>query len=86
MPWGYKHVYHHYVQTSSLKLLGQSKPNIMWTLLGTRGHKWSWSHDQDGCHAHIYGQMAKSFKTLLYQNQKSHDLDTWHGLSGTQCL
>ena len=32
---GYIHVYDHYIQTSSsLKPLGQSKPNFMWSILG----------------------------------------------------
>ena len=43
-PWyclGYIHVYDHYFQTAvpSLKLLSQSKPNFMWSLLEKRGHK-----------------------------------------------
>ena len=44
-------------QTSSLKLLGQSKPNFMWSLLGKGNesmYKWSRSHDQDGRHAHMW--------------------------------
>ena len=28
------HVYDHNIQTSSLKPLGQSKPNFMWSILG----------------------------------------------------
>ena len=32
---GFIHVHYHYFQTSSsLKLLGQSMPNFMWTLFG----------------------------------------------------
>ena len=30
------HVYEYYFQTSSLKQLGQSKLNFMWSLLGTK--------------------------------------------------
>ena len=37
--------------------------------------KWSWSHDQDGRHAHIW---LKPFKNLLLQNQKADDLRTWY--------
>ena len=40
LPKGYIHVYDHYFQTSfSLKPLGQSKPNLMWGLLGKWEHK-----------------------------------------------
>ena len=31
---GYIHVYDYNIQTSSLKLLGQSKPNLLWSILG----------------------------------------------------
>ena len=30
---GYIHVYDHNIQTSSLKPLGQSKPNSMWSIV-----------------------------------------------------
>ena len=48
------HVYTSDIQrSSSLKLLGQSKPILCGGSL-RRGnenlYKWSWSHDQDGCH------------------------------------
>ena len=33
LQWGYIHVYDHNIQTSSLKLLGQSKPNFMWSIV-----------------------------------------------------
>ena len=33
LPRGYIHVYDHNIQTSSLKPLGQSKPNFMWSIL-----------------------------------------------------
>ena len=32
-PLGYIHVYDHNIQTSSLKPLGQSKPNFMWSIV-----------------------------------------------------
>ena len=39
-PWGYIHVYdHHFQSCSSLKPLGQSKPNFMWSLLGKEERK-----------------------------------------------
>ena len=34
LPGGYIHVYDYHSQTSSLKPLGQSKPNFMLSLLG----------------------------------------------------
>ena len=37
--------------------------------------KRSWSHDQDGRHAHIW---LKSLKNLLLRNQKADDLETWY--------
>ena len=33
---GYIHVYDHKIQTSSLKALGQSKANFMWSILRKR--------------------------------------------------
>ena len=40
LPWGYIHVYDHNIQTSSsLKPLGQSKPNFMWSILRKREFK-----------------------------------------------
>ena len=33
LPRGYIHVYDHIIQTSSLKRLGQSEPNFMWSIL-----------------------------------------------------
>ena len=33
LPRGYIHVYDHNIQTSSLKPLGQSKPNFLWSIL-----------------------------------------------------
>ena len=50
-PWGNVHVYYHNIQRhSSLKPLGQSKPNFG-AFLGReneRLNKWSMSHDQGG--------------------------------------
>ena len=55
----------HNVQTSSLKSLGQSKPNFMWSIL-RRGnqslYELSRSHDQDGRHAH---KLVKTLTNLL---------------------
>ena len=42
---------------TSLKPLGQFNSNFIWRLLRTREQslfKWSWSHDQDDRHAHIW--------------------------------
>ena len=61
----YIHVYNHYYQTSSsLKLLGQSKQNFIWSLLGKwerKLYKWYRSHDQDGHHAHLWQKPSKLF-------------------------
>ena len=48
--------------------------------------KWSWSHDQDGRHAHIW---LKPLKNRFLQNQKADDLGTWYvalGLWGLPSL
>ena len=54
MPGGCIHVYDHNIQKSSLKPLGQSKTNFMWSIV--RGdeslYKWSRSHDLDGHHGY----------------------------------
>ena len=39
LPWSYIHVYDHNIQTSSLKPLGQLKPNFMWSIVGKGGMK-----------------------------------------------
>ena len=72
LPRGYIHVYDHCFQTSSpLKPFGQSKPNIMRSLLG-KGNKslyiWSRSHDQDGRHAHIWCKPLKIFSYRTYSH------------------
>ena len=36
--------------------------------------KWSWSHDQDWLPCPC---MVKTFKNLLFRNQKAIDLETW---------
>ena len=72
--------------TSSQKPPGQSKPNFIWSY-GSGNEslfKWSWSHDQDGCHAHIAG-MVKTFKNVL-RNQLANDLWTLYIASGTRTL
>ena len=40
----------------------------------------SGSHDQDGCHAHIW---SKPFKNLLLQNRRADFHETWYVASGT---
>ena len=65
---GYIHVYDHYYQTSSLKLLGQSKPNFMWSLLGKKERKLmvnGTGHMTKMAAMLIYG---KNFQNLLLQN------------------
>ena len=41
---------------------------------------WCWSHDQDGCHAHIW---KKTFKNLLLWNRLADFHETWYVASGT---
>ena len=68
----------HFQTFSALKPLGQLNSNFIWRLLRMRERnffKWSWSHGQDGRHAHIW---LKPFKNLLLQNQKVDDLGNWH--------
>ena len=45
--------------------------------------KRSWSHDQDGRHAHI---CQKTFKNLLLRYQKADDFKTWYAASGDRVL
>ena len=52
---GYKHVYDHIQTSSSLKSIGQSKPNFTWSILRKGNgslYKWSRSHDHDGSHGY----------------------------------
>ena len=63
---GNKHIYDHHFQTSSLKPIGLSKPNLMRSLLGkgvggTYLKKWSYSHDLDRRHGHIRPKPLKIF-------------------------
>ena len=55
--------YDHYFQTTSspLKLLGLSKPNFMWSLLGKRGHKFLKIVLVKGCRAHVWPKPLKIF-------------------------
>ena len=48
--------------------------------------KQSWSHDQDGRHAHICPYIVKTLKNLFLWNQKADDLETWYTALGTQLL
>ena len=90
LPRDKKHLCDHYFQMSSLKLFGQLKPNSMYSLLRKEDinlFRWSCSHDQDGCHAHVRPE-RKTFKNLLW-NSRSHELETWHrpsGLYGTDYM
>ena len=72
----------HFQRSSSLKPLGQSKPNFMWSLLGQGERKLfetSGSHDQDGHNAQIW---QKPFKNFL-QNWPADFHETWDVASGT---
>ena len=73
--------------SSSLKPLGKSKPNLMWSLLGKERRKFIFinrpGHMTKMAAMPIYG---KNLKNLLFQNQKAYDLETWHVASGTQAL
>ena len=65
-PRGNIHVYYSDIQrSSSLKLLGQSKPNFMRSIVrkwrNESIYKWSRSHDQDGCHGYKYQKPLKIF-------------------------
>ena len=79
---GYIHVHNHNIQTiSSLKPLGKSKPNFMWSIVrkgqrkGTsrqrsgKGslYKWQRSHDQDGRRG--YAQQ-KPLKVVFFRTRR----------------
>ena len=82
LPQGFIHVYDHYFQTSSsLKPLGQSMPNSMWSLLG-KGNE---SLNSQG-HVINMTAMPKYGQNILLQNQESYYLETWHVALGTQAL
>ena len=85
LPTGYIHVHDHYFQTSSLKLLGQSKPNLILSLLGKGERKFGPGHmtKMATMPIHVYG---KILKRLFLWSQKSYDLETWLVASGTQAL
>ena len=83
LPRGYIHVYDNYFQKSfSLKPLGQSRPNFMWSLLGKR--------DPKVCKNGL-GHMTKLAAMPIYgknlrQNTKSYNFETWHVILETQAL
>ena len=60
------HVYDHHFQRSSLKPLGQSKPNFMWSLLGKGERKNGPGHMTKMAAMPIYGKnLQKSSPTEL---------------------
>ena len=62
--------------SSPLKPLGQSKPIFCGASLGRENESMltaSWSHDQDGHHAHIW---SKPFKHLLLRNRRADFYET----------
>ena len=83
MPRGYIHVYFH----NPLKPLGQSKPNFMWSILRKRENKFILNGPG---HMTKMAAMAiiskKTYKNLLFQNQKAYDFETWHEASGSGAL
>ena len=63
LPRGYSHVYDHYFQTSpSLKLRGQSKQNLMWSL---HGKEWGCININGLSHMTKMAAMVKTFKYLI---------------------
>ena len=84
LSWGYIHVDDHHLQRSSLKQLGQSKPNFMWSFLGKGGGEKVYINDP--CHmtkmvaTPIYG------KNLQIYSSTEQDYETWHGAFCTQAL
>ena len=74
---GYIHVNGH--QAYSLKLLGQSKSNFMWSVQGKGVN--SSGHMTKLAATHIYG---KNLYKSSSQELKSYDLETWNVASGSQ--
>ena len=75
---GYIHVDDHNIKTSSsLKLLGQSKPNFMWSILGEGGMKVYLNGQGHMTKMATMAINSKMFKNLLLQNQKAYDFETW---------
>ena len=69
----------------SLKPLGKSKPTCMCSLLG----KGEQVYINDPGHLNKMAAepiSGKIFKSLLFQNQTSYYLETWHVASETQAL
>ena len=76
------HEYNHYVQTSSLKSLCQSKPTFMRSLQGKgQNHIDGLDHMVKMAVMSIY-MYDLNLKNL--QKQKYDDLETWHASSRTQ--
>ena len=71
----------------SLKPLGQSKLNFMWSLLGKREHEFCkknhFRHITKIAAMAIYGKILKH---ILLQNLKFYDLETWHAALRTRAL
>ena len=69
-------VYDHNIPTSSLKPLGQSKPNIKWSIV-RRGVK---VNINGPGHMTKMATMAINSKTIInlfLQNRKTYDFETW---------
>ena len=72
--------------TSPLKLLGQLKPNYMWSLHGVGKQKfvhnvWVTWPRWPPC-----PYMAKTFENLLLKNRMADNLETWYAALGTRVL
>ena len=81
-------VYYYNIQTSSLKLLGQSKPTLCGTLLG-RGMKVYinyQSHMTKMATMAINSKDLQTSSSLLLQNRKRYDFETLREASGRRAL
>ena len=62
-----------------MKSFGRSKPNVMWGFIGNMEQNYA----NGLCHMTKMATMPmysmKTLKNLLLQNQKSEELETWHG-------
>ena len=76
-----------YIQNLKLAFLRNHWANqsqILYVSFQIQGNEnlltWCWSHDQDGCHAHIW---LKPFKNLLSWNRWTDFHETWYVASMT---
>ena len=86
LPLDYIHIYDHYFKHLLWKHCAKCNESqiLFGAIFGRREKslfKFSRTHGQDGCHAHIWWKLLK--RNLL-KNQKSYDLVTWHTACGTK--